>query len=73
MHLNDSKKELATRVHRHDNIRKGFIVEGLFKSLINDPRIDDIPLILETPEDSLWAEEIKMLYGMVEQEIRVRR
>jgi len=73
MHLNDSKKELATRVDRHDNIGKGFIGEGLFKRLMNDPRFDDIPLILETPDDSLWAEEIKMLYGMVEQEIRVRR
>ncbi len=66
MHLNDSKKELGTRVDRHHSIGIGFIGEGLFKRLMNDPRFDDIPLILETPDDSLWAEEIKMLYGMVE-------
>jgi deoxyribonuclease-4 len=66
MHLNDSKKELGTRVDRHHNIGIGFIGEGLFKRLMNDPRFDDIPLILETPDDSLWAEEIKLLYGMVE-------
>jgi deoxyribonuclease-4 len=33
---------------------------------MNDPRFDDIPLIMETPDDSLWAEEIKMLYGFIE-------
>ena len=63
MHLNDSKKELATRVDRHDNIGKGFLGEKTFEILMNDPRFDNIPLILETPEESLWEEEIKRLYS----------
>ena len=65
MHLNDSKKDLGTRVDRHDNIGKGFLGDDLFRMIVNDTRFDDIPLILETPEESLWEEEIKKLYSMV--------
>jgi len=65
MHLNDSKKERATRVDRHDNIGKGFLGEDLFRMLMNDDRFDSIPLILETPDESLWEEEIKMLYSLI--------
>jgi deoxyribonuclease-4 len=65
MHLNDSKKELGSRVDRHDNIGKGFLGEAVFKRIMNDPRFEDIPLILETPDDSLWAQEIALLYSFV--------
>lgn len=64
MHLNDSKKELATKVDRHDSIGKGVMGIDLFKMIMNDPRFDDIPLILETPDETLWAEEIKYLYTL---------
>lgn len=66
MHLNDSKKEFGTRVDRHDNIGIGFIGESTFSILMNDPRFDNIPLILETPEESLWDTEIKRLYSFIE-------
>lgn len=65
MHLNDSKKELGTRVDRHDNIGVGYLGEDTFKMVMNDPRFDNIPLILETPEESLWEEEIKKLYSFI--------
>jgi deoxyribonuclease-4 len=65
MHLNDTKKDLGTRVDRHDNIGKGFLGEETFKILMNDSRFDSIPLILETPEESLWEEEIKKLYSLI--------
>ncbi len=65
MHLNDSKKELGTRVDRHDNIGIGLIGEELFGIIMNDPRFDNMPLILETPEESLWEEEIKKLYSLI--------
>ena len=65
MHLNDSKKDLGTRVDRHDNIGIGFIGKGTFEIIMNDPRFDNLPLILETPEESLWEAEIKMLYSLV--------
>lgn len=67
MHINDSKKELATRVDRHDSLGKGFIGEELFIRLMNDSRFDNIPMILETPDDSLWAEEVKWLYSLVKE------
>ena len=66
MHLNDSKKEFATRVDRHDNIGRGFLGEDVFRILMNDERFDNLPLILETPEESLWEEEIKRLYSLVD-------
>jgi len=65
MHLNDSKKEYATRVDRHDNIGKGFLGEDLFGMVMNDDRFDNMPLILETPDESLWEEEIRKLYSLI--------
>ena len=65
MHINDSKKELATRVDRHDNIGKGSLGEDFFRMLMNDGRLDNIPLILETPDESLWEAEIKNLYALI--------
>lgn len=61
MHINDSKKELASHVDRHESIGKGFIGIDFFKWLMNDARIDEIPLILETPNPNIWDEEIAML------------
>lgn len=61
MHLNDSKKELGSRVDRHDSLGKGFIGIDLFKWIMKDPRFDAIPMVLETPDDSIWADEIKLL------------
>ncbi|MFO7829725.1 MAG: deoxyribonuclease IV [Bacteroidales bacterium] len=62
MHLNDSKKDVGTHVDRHDSIGKGFIGENTFKLLMQDDRIDNIPLILETPNPDIWDKEIKLLY-----------
>lgn len=62
IHLNDSKKEVGTRVDRHESIGKGFIGKEVFKKMMNDPRFDDMPIILETPDEAIWPEEIKWLY-----------
>ena len=64
MHLNDSKKALGTRVDRHDSLHKGELGDEIFSLIMNDPRFDGIPLILETPDESLWAEEIRYLYSL---------
>ena len=64
MHINDSKKELGTRVDRHDNIGKGVMGMEMFRFLMNDARFDNIPLILETPDESIWTEEIVLLYNL---------
>ena len=65
MHINDSKKELGTRVDRHDSLGKGVMNMDLFSFIVNDPRFNYMPLILETPDVSLWEEEIKLLYSLV--------
>jgi deoxyribonuclease IV len=66
MHLNDSKKEHASRVDRHDSLGKGYLGEDVFMRIMNDPRFDNMPLILETPDESLWAGEIRWLYSMID-------
>jgi len=65
MHVNDTKKEFGSRVDRHENIGTGFLGEETFSFIVNDSRFDDMPLILETPEESLWEEEIKKLYSLI--------
>ena len=61
MHLNDSKKELASRVDRHETLRNGLLGANPFMRIMQDSRFDNIPLILETPDETLWAEEIEWL------------
>ena len=63
MHLNDSKREVCSRIDRHESIGCGSIGEEFFKRLLSDPRTNGIPLILETPDESLWPQEVKKLYG----------
>lgn len=64
IHLNDTKKPLASRVDRHDSIGKGLLGMEFFQRFMKDSRFDDMPLILETPDDTLWAEEIKLLHSL---------
>jgi deoxyribonuclease-4 len=66
LHLNDAKKELGSRVDRHESIGKGMLGIAPFAMIMNDPRFDHMPLILETPDETIWAEEIKLLYRLVE-------
>ncbi len=64
MHLNDSKKGVGSHVDRHEMIGKGELGIDTFRMIMNDSRFDDIPLILETPEEENWSEEIRMLYSL---------
>ena len=66
MHINDSKKGLGSKVDRHESVGKGMIGEEFFKMMMNDPRLDNIPLILETPNDEIWPDEIAWLYSLVD-------
>ena len=66
MHINDSKPPLGSRVDRHQSLGLGEIGWDAFKFIMNDPRMDDIPLILETINEEIWPEEIKALYALVE-------
>ena len=64
MHLNDTKNELGVRKDRHESLGRGFLGLAAFENIMNDPNIDEIPLILETIDDSLWVEEIALLRSM---------
>lgn len=64
MHINDSKKGLGSRVDRHESLGRGTLGEEFFRMMMHDPRLDGIPLILETPDESLWPEEIAWLYSL---------
>ena len=66
MHINDSKPDLGSHVDRHDSLGKGKIGLDAFRFLMNDPRMDDIPLVLETIDETIWAQEIELLYSMQE-------
>ena len=61
IHLNDTKKGLGSRVDRHENVGDGLLGIEPFRLIMTDPRFNGIPIILETPDESRWAEEIKML------------
>lgn len=61
MHLNDSKKELGSRVDRHHSLGQGVLGLEVFKYIMNDSRFNDIPLILETIDETIWNQEIELL------------
>ena len=66
MHINDSKPDLGSHVDRHDSLGKGKIGLDAFGFIMNDPRMDDIPLVLETIDETIWAQEIELLYSLQE-------
>ena len=66
IHLNDSKKPLGSRVDRHDSIGKGLLNLDFFKRFMNDSRFDNIPIIMETPDETIWGEEIALLRAMID-------
>ncbi len=63
MHINDSKPPLGSRVDRHESLGKGEIGLDAFKFIMNDERMDNIPLILETIDETIWKDEIELLYS----------
>ena len=66
MHLNDAMKILGSRVDRHTPLGDGMIGIECFRYIARDPRFDNIPLILETPDEARWPEEIARLKAFAE-------
>lgn len=65
IHLNDDLKKFGSRVDRHAEIGKGTLGMDFFRRFVNDPRFDDMPIILETPNPAIWPQEIKLLYSLI--------
>ena len=61
MHLNDALKPLGSRVDRHASLGEGFIGWECFRFIASSPLFENIPLILETPNEEIWPEEIAKL------------
>lgn len=67
MHLNDAMKPLGSRVDRHSPLGEGHLGITPFRYIMQDSRFDNIPLILETPDEERWAEEIALLKSFAEE------
>ena len=66
VHLNDSKGTLGSHLDRHNSIGKGTLGNETFERMMKDPRFDNIPIILETIDDTIWKQEIAQLYSWCE-------
>lgn len=66
VHLNDSKGMLGSNLDRHEQIGKGYLGLGTFRNLVNDDRLDKVPMILETPAgDKMYKKELRLLRSMI--------
>ena len=61
IHLNDAKAPLGSKLDRHDSLGKGTLGWDVFERIAADSNLDNIPIILETPDPELWAAEINHL------------
>jgi deoxyribonuclease-4 len=64
MHLNDSKAGLNSHVDRHESLGAGLLGIDVFTCIMKDKRFENIPLVLETPNEEIWAQEIQQLLAM---------
>lgn len=64
IHLNDSKKGVGSKVDRHASLGRGTLGVKFFEMLMQDARMDNIPIILETPAPVIWKDEIEWLYSL---------
>ncbi|TCI04964.1 deoxyribonuclease IV [Corallincola luteus] len=65
MHLNDSKNPLGSRVDRHHSLGMGTIGNAVWEYIMPDTRFDNIPLVLETIDETLWPAEIQYLRSLI--------
>ena len=66
MHLNGSKAAFASHVDRHHSLEQGELGLDVFRYIMNSEHFDDIPMVLETIDETLWPEEIQLLYSLIE-------
>jgi len=64
MHINGSKSTLGSRVDRHHSLQQGHLGTAVFEFIMRDSRFNDIPLVLETIDDTIWADEISWLHSL---------
>ena len=65
LHLNDCKKDLAQRVDRHEHIGKGYLGLEPFRFIMNDPRFNHVPKLIETPKRSGFTDMDPVNLGLL--------
>ena len=65
MHLNDAKSEFASKVDRHHSLDKGNIGKECFEFIMNSDIFEEIPMVLETIDPTIWPDEINWLYSLI--------
>jgi deoxyribonuclease IV len=65
VHLNDAMAELGSHRDRHQSLGKGMLGLEPFRMIMNDDRFEEIPMVLETIDETIWPEEVRLLKGMV--------
>lgn len=65
IHLNDTMKVLGSHSDRHASLGEGVLGIEFFKKLMNDPRFDNMPIVLETPDETKWKDEIALLRSFI--------
>jgi deoxyribonuclease-4 len=66
LHVNDSKVGLNSHVDRHESLGAGLLGIDVFKCIMTDKRFENMPLVLETPNEEIWAQEIQQLMAMAQ-------
>ncbi|PIP02987.1 MAG: deoxyribonuclease IV [Zetaproteobacteria bacterium CG12_big_fil_rev_8_21_14_0_65_54_13] len=66
MHINGSKAKFASHVDRHHSLTQGELGLDVFRHIMNSDHFNDIPMVLETIDETIWPEEIRLLYSLVE-------
>jgi len=66
MHMNGSKAAFASRVDRHHSLTQGELGLDVFRFIMNHDAFNDIPMVLETIDETIWPEEIQLLYNLIE-------
>ncbi len=66
VHLNGAKSAFGSHVDRHHSLNEGNLGVEVFSFIMNDPRFDEIPMVLETIDDSKWKKEITFLYSLID-------
>ena len=66
MHLNDSKVAFNSHVDRHESLGAGLLGLEVFKCIMKDKRFENMPLVLETPNEELWGKELRQLMEMMD-------
>jgi len=65
-HLNDSKGPMGSNIDRHEQIGKGYLGLDAFRNVVNDKRLEEVPMVLETPAgDKMYKKELKLLRSLI--------